>query len=137
MTLIELLVVVLILGILVTVGMPQYFRVVEKGRIAEVTNYVGNIKKAQDRFALARGGAYAPDINSLDLPPPQFKAFSPAAAMVNGNTFSGTGWQITFTRNTSPGIPAPYPVGGYTVIYNGLTGNFSSSDANVIRDMLP
>ena len=135
MTLIELLVVVLILAILVSVGIPQYFRVVEKTRIAEVTNYVGSIKKAQDRFSLARGGAYAADLNSLDLATPAFRYFNNAATVVNGD--ATTGWEVTFTRKTSPGIPPPYPVGGYSVIYNGLTGNFTSGDANVVRDMLP
>ena len=43
-TLIELLVVVLIIGILAAIAVPQYFRVVEKGRVTEAIAYVQAIK---------------------------------------------------------------------------------------------
>jgi type IV pilus assembly protein PilE len=132
-TLIELLVVVLIIGILASVAVPQYFRVVEKGRVAEVTGYSGDIRSAQERYALRQGG-YTPDPNQLDVSIPSFKYFSNVAPVANGSTTSG--WQVTFTRNTNPSVPSPYTA-SYTVIFNSVTGNYSSSDANVIRDLLP
>ncbi len=49
-TLIELLVVVLIIGILAAMGIPQYFKAVERSRVSEATNIFSNIKNAQERF---------------------------------------------------------------------------------------
>ena len=132
-TLIELLVVVLIVGILAAVAVPQYFRVVEKGRVTEASSYAGNLRGAQERYAL-RTGAYAVDYNLLDVTIPSFKFFGNAPTIANGTTTSG--WQVTFTRNTSPTVTSHYTV-SYTVIFNSLTGNYSSADANVISDLLP
>ena len=56
-TLIELLVVVLIIGILASIAIPQYFKVVEKARVAEAMSLVASIKSAEERY-LARGGTY-------------------------------------------------------------------------------
>ena len=49
-TLIELLVVVLIIGILAAMGIPQYFKAVERSRVSEATNIFSNVKNAQERF---------------------------------------------------------------------------------------
>ena len=134
-TLIELLVVVLIIGILAAVTVPQYFRVVEKGRVTEVTSYIGDMRNSQERYAL-RGGNYSSDLNSLDVTIPAFKYFSNAATSFAGGAVA-SGWQVTFTRNTSPAAPAPY-TSQYTVVFNSLTGNYSSgNDGNVVRDLLP
>ena len=132
-TLIELLVVVLIIGILASVAIPQYFRVVEKGRVAESISYSGAIRDSQERYAL-RTSAYTGDPNQLDVSIPSFKYFSNVPTFQNG--VMSAGWQVTFTRNTSPAQPAPY-TSAYTIVFNSLTGNYSSSDANVIRDLLP
>ncbi|MDD5628522.1 MAG: prepilin-type N-terminal cleavage/methylation domain-containing protein [Elusimicrobia bacterium] len=130
-TLIELLVVVLIIGILAAVAVPQYFKVVEKGRVAEVTAYIGDIRGAQERYAL-RASAYASAVNALDISVPAFKYFSNAPSLA-GTSLTG-GWQITFTR-TAAGSPPAY--GGYTVIFNSLTGNWSSNVASAVTDLLP
>ena len=131
-TLIELLVVVLIIGILAAVAVPQYFKVVEKGRVAEVTAYIGDIRGAQERYAL-RASAYSSDLNLLDVTVPAFKYFSNVPSMAGGASLT-TGWQVTFTRN-SAGSPASY--GTYTVVFNSLSGNYTSANANATNDLLP
>ena len=134
-TLIELLVVVLIIGILAAVAVPQYFKVLEKGRVAEVTSYVGDLKGAQERYCLRNAsGLYSADANTLDVTIPRFKYFSNAVGMVSGTP--ATGWTASFTRGAAPAPPSGYAA-GYTVVFNSLTANFSSSDANVVRDLLP
>ena len=129
-TLIELLVVVLIIGILAAVAVPQYFKVVEKGRVAEVTAYIGDLRGSQDRFCL-RSQNYTSDANLLDVTVPAFKYFSNAASMVGGSMTAG--WTVGFTR--SAGAPAAYSL--YTVTFNSVTGNYSSSNASAINDLLP
>ncbi len=65
-TLIELLVVVLIIGILAAIAMPQYFKAVEKSRIAEASTFLGNAKNSLDRYFFARDG-YTNDWTKLDF----------------------------------------------------------------------
>ncbi|MCX5794242.1 MAG: prepilin-type N-terminal cleavage/methylation domain-containing protein [Elusimicrobia bacterium] len=129
-TLIELLVVVLIIGILASVGVPQYFKVVEKGRVAEAVAYTGTLRRAQERYCLYRG-SYAGDANVMDTGVPKFKYFDNAATVTGGA--AAAGWTVVFTRKA--GAPTAY--GAYTVTFNSLTGNFSSNSANAINDLLP
>ena len=129
-TLIELLVVVLIIGILAAVAVPKYGRVIEKGRVAEATSYITDLKGAEER-RLLKLGSY--DIaGNLDISPAALKFFTPAAIVPNGNT----SWQITLTRNPA-NAAAPGAYGNYTVIFNSLTGNFTSGSANAQADLLP
>ena len=72
-TLIELLVVVLIIGILASIAIPQYFKVVEKARVAEAMSIISSVKSAQERF-LARGGTYTNDFTKLDISYPGMSA---------------------------------------------------------------
>ena len=65
-TLIELLVVVLIMGILASVAMPQYFKSVEKSRAAELVDALSAIASAQER-AYMQKGSYVNDIRDLDI----------------------------------------------------------------------
>ncbi|MDY6128654.1 MAG: prepilin-type N-terminal cleavage/methylation domain-containing protein, partial [Elusimicrobiaceae bacterium] len=48
-TLVELLVVVLIIGILAAMAMPQYFKAVERARMAEAITLMDSIVKSQRR----------------------------------------------------------------------------------------
>ena len=55
-TLIELIVVIIIVGILASVGMTQYTKVVEKGRYAEARSVLGSLRTLQNGFHLESTG---------------------------------------------------------------------------------
>ncbi|MFH2203919.1 MAG: prepilin-type N-terminal cleavage/methylation domain-containing protein [Elusimicrobiota bacterium] len=68
-TLIELLVVVLIIGILASIAIPQYFKVVEKGKLVDGQSWIGHFKESNERYSNQFGG-YVTDENdfkSLDI----------------------------------------------------------------------
>ena len=120
-TLIELLVVVLIIGILASIAIPQYFKVVEKARVSEAMSLISAVKSAQERF-LARGGTYTSDFTALDITYPNMTAgqistkfFS--ATAVNGTCASGPCYMLTVTRHTnSSSVAARY--GNYALNVN-------------------
>ncbi len=125
-TLIELLVVVLIIGILAAIAVPQYFKVVEKGRFSEATSCFSTLKGAQERYYL-KYNVYASLATLLDVTCPAGKAFA-APALTGGATYSAT-----LRRN--PAAPAPYLA--YTVTYVGPAGTLSCSQSNCTTDLLP
>ena len=143
-TLIELLVVVLIIGILASIAIPQYFKVVEKSRVSEAQNIFTSIRAAQER-ALARNGVYTTSFGAIDITlkdknggdcasaaacPMKYYSFTMAIA--------GTSYTITATRTTPPAVAARYG-GGYTIIYNGLTGAMTcggAGAANCTTDLI-
>ena len=63
-TLIELLVVVLIIGILAAMALPQYFKAVERSRMAEAVTLMDSIAKAQRR-RLMQTNRYSSTFESL------------------------------------------------------------------------
>ncbi len=104
-TLIELLVVVLIIGILASIAIPQYFKVVEKARVAEAMSLISSIKSAQERY-LARGGVYTADFTKLDIMYAGMTASNIttkffSAAVAASNCASGPCFQVTVTRHTT------------------------------------
>ena len=64
-TLIELLVVVLIMGILASVAMPQYFKSVEKSRSAEAIGILSSYAASYERVAMKKGTP--PNIEQFNL----------------------------------------------------------------------
>ncbi|MDD5208897.1 MAG: prepilin-type N-terminal cleavage/methylation domain-containing protein [Elusimicrobiales bacterium] len=120
-TLIELLVVVLIIGILASIAIPQYFKVVEKARVAEAMSLISSVKSAEERY-LARGGVYTSDFTQLDIMYNGMTAGNITTkfftAVVNaGNCASGPCFQITVTRHTTnSSVAARY--GNYAVTAN-------------------
>ncbi len=120
-TLIELLVVVLIIGILASIAIPQYFKVVEKARVAEAMSLISSVKSAEERY-LARGGVYTSDFTQLDIMYSGMTAGNITTkfftAVVNaGNCASGPCFQITVTRHTTnSSVAARY--GNYAVTAN-------------------
>ncbi|OGS53369.1 MAG: hypothetical protein A3J79_02965 [Elusimicrobia bacterium RIFOXYB2_FULL_62_6] len=109
-TLIELLVVVLIIGILASIAIPQYFKVVEKARVAEAMSVISNIKSAEERF-LARGGSYAQNFTDLDIAYANMTASALPTKFFNatlavGACASGPCYVLTCTRHINNGTVA-------------------------------
>jgi prepilin-type N-terminal cleavage/methylation domain-containing protein len=130
-TLIELLVVVLIIGILAAIAVPQYFKVVEKGKFAESMEWINSLKGAQERY-LARNGAYFAGTYSstvFDVNLGGMSNFS-SAAITNSNT---PDWTINLVRNS----PCPAVYGCYTVTYLAPPGTITCSGSECTNDLLP
>lgn len=136
-TLIELLVVVLIIGILAATAIPQYFKVVERARVAEAQSIFAAVKSAQAR-AMAKNGKYTNSWNELDL------AFTDS----RGSTCTGAGvcaqkiytymldedGTIYATRNTIPTPTSAYGV--YTLIYDINSGAVTCTQVDCILDLI-
>jgi prepilin-type N-terminal cleavage/methylation domain-containing protein len=130
-TLIELLVVVLIIGILAAIAVPQYFKVVEKGKFAETMQWINGLKGAQERY-LAKNGAYfsgAIAASSFDVNLGAMTKYS-ASNVTTANT---PDWTMTMVRKS----PCPAVYGCYTVTYKAPPGSITCSDTNCSADLAP
>lgn len=124
-TLIELLVVVLIIGILASIAIPQYFKVVERARVSEAHAFISQLKQAQERY-LARAGSYIVaegELGKLDvsLPgsSPDFGMKNFSAKVETSDCGGDPGYKITMTR---VGDVASRYTSGYTAVYDRCTG---------------
>ena len=125
-TLIELLVVVLIIGILASVAIPQYFRVVERSRISGPNSIFGGVGSAQESYQV-RMGAYTADFSKLDQTyTGNTGACSGATCIMGDFTYTlattDTGYTITATRTAKEGGSLPQRYGAYSLIYT-VPGN--------------
>lgn len=68
-TLIELIIVIIIVGILATIGMTQYTKVVEKGRASEARQILGSLRSAQNAYNLEYG-AYTTTVTDTGVDAP-------------------------------------------------------------------
>jgi len=138
-TLIELLVVVLIIGVLASVAIPQYFKVVERSRIAAPNSIFGGIASAQESLQ-ARVGNYTLDFSKLDQTFTGSNGSScTGASCTMGDftyTLAGGGDAYTITALRSATAPARY--GQYSLIYTvpGNTIALSGGEAACATDLL-
>ena len=108
-TLMELLIVVLLIGILAGIAIPQYFNAIERQRSVEALGVLGDIEKAQMRYA-AINEAFTTDFSNLDID--------------LGDTTSGSTYEtknFTYTLNAA-NATAERKSGDYTIkiIYSGI-----------------
>lgn len=122
-TLVELLVVVLIIGVLASIGIPQYFKVVERSRAGEIQDNMGTIQSAEERYMAKNGGYDTGDFSQFDIVVP--------------NTGTGTGGTGTFTsatgymRDYTVTLAPPTGTGGYKISYV-RAGNVPAAFGNYI-----
>ena len=86
-TLIELLVVVLIIGILAAMALPQYFKAVERSRMAEAVTLMDSVVKAQHRKYM-QTNRYADSFKGLDVSP---KGATGRSYFTKGDPVTGAG----------------------------------------------
>ena len=116
-TLIELLVVVLIIGILAAMAMPQYFKAVERSRMAEAVTLMDSVVKAQRRKFM-QINSYVRDFRALDVAP---KGVTGGEYYTKGDPTTGAGGNgfyiaIAGTSFDSSQVQA-------TRVINGTSGN--------------
>ena len=68
-TLLELLVVVVIIGILASLAVPRFIKTIEKARVAEAKNILGEIRSAEFRYRL-ENTSYTTCLTVLDVDDP-------------------------------------------------------------------
>jgi prepilin-type N-terminal cleavage/methylation domain-containing protein len=134
-TLIELLVVVLIIGILAAIAVPQYFKVVEKGKVSEALTTLDSVRGAQERYLAARG-TYCTGVvtacKGWDMQIPTMKYFT--APKFSAGSVSPS-WKARVTRNTNV---ATYTK--YVVIYDvepGSSPKLTCSNTSCSSDLMP
>jgi prepilin-type N-terminal cleavage/methylation domain-containing protein len=134
-TLIELLVVVLIIGILAAIAVPQYFKVVEKGKAAEALTTLDSIRGANERY-LANSGNYCTLANfncaGWDMAIPTLKYFGTPTPSAGSTSPS---WKAVVVRNASPAV-----YGAYQVTYDvepGIQPSITCSNTDCQRDLMP
>jgi prepilin-type N-terminal cleavage/methylation domain-containing protein len=97
-TLMELIIVVIIIGILAMIGLPQFFKTVERARFGEAFEILGAARSAQLRYALQNSaGTTTNDFNNLDI-----DAFTPKywgqPTLTSQNCQTGSGTVARTTR---------------------------------------
>ncbi len=102
-TLLELIMVLVIIGILISIAGPMYFKTVERSRIAEAKRMLGMIRMAQMRY-YAEHASFTPNINELDVDVANGKYFNmeltaSVSGVTPGTAVSSSGYLGAVTRN--------------------------------------
>lgn len=125
-TLLELILVVIILGILASLGLTNYTKIIEKSRIAEAKTILGQIRTAQEGYKLEYGSRTT-DLSALGL------GDLPIAGCLTTHYFmySSTAADGIATRCSEEGggggKSPDYSGAAYTVTLNYDAGTFTQS----------
>jgi len=132
---IEMVIVVLVISILAATAMPQYAKVVEKGKIAEALASLNAIRGAEARY-LNKYGAYcygAVSGGCLDVNVATLKYFNAWPAVAAGA--GSPSWKITVTRNQTTAFYGAYSL-TYDIEPTGAPA-LTCSNASCTADLLP
>ena len=111
-TLLELLMVVIIIAILASLALPQYFKTAERSRIAEALTILSQLRQAEQRYK-AENGVFTSDVTVLDVddPNPASNLFA-YMGVGDGTCIDGAGTKFVLTaKRSATGLP-------------GCTGNY-------------
>ncbi len=97
-TLIELLVVVLIIGILAAIALPQYTKAVERSRMSEAVQYLGDLATAQSVYYM-QNNAFATGITDLNNGDIQVPTSTSSTWSLSGTLGTTSSASMTMTRN--------------------------------------
>ena len=113
-TLVELLTVIIIIGILASIAVPQFFKVAERGRAAEGVAALGGLRSAQLRY-YSEHGITTNAIKDLDYDIPTLKYFDDPVP--KNNVYTGGSEVLgTITRKKDADNPG---FGTYTLSIEG------------------
>jgi type II secretory pathway pseudopilin PulG len=123
---------VIIIGILAMIGLPQFFRVAERGRAAEGVTALGALRSAELRYAAEHGKTTA-DTGLLDMQAQNLKFFGNPTAVgaIDPNTNPGAVIG-SIQRNDADNSG----FGGYTLSIAGNGTITCSGGANNICNVL-
>ncbi len=112
-TLIEVLVVVIIIGILATISVPTYNKIVRRSRVSDGLNTLDMLAGAQEKFFIEHGH-YAQNIQDLNVPIRESRVEDP------GNPFSDiVTANFTYTKEARENcIQAVASTGNYSLVKN-------------------
>ncbi len=120
-TLMELIVVVIIIGILAMIGLPQFFKVAERGRAAEGVGALGTLRNAQLRYALTNSSNQTTSaMSDLDVDVSNLKYFTTITLYTVANPQSSASSVADILRS-----------GGYTLSIAG-NGNITCTAGGTI-----
>ena len=104
-TLMELIIVVIVIGILASIGIPQYFRVSERGRAAEAVAILGSLRSAQLRYA-SQFGTTTGTLSRLDVEYTPLRFFNTPVLRNGVSPAGGNTWLAYAYRNSiaNPGF---------------------------------
>jgi len=126
-TLIELMIVVVIIGILVTIGVPAFFGMHTRARIAQVKETMKTVQLTAEDFSTRNNGAYPANALSVTIDGGlTFAQVLPSGGMPD-NPFTGAPTTLDWS-NAFNTVPASDPAGGvaFNVIQTQPGGAFDA-----------